>query len=523
MVVVGKPLTQALRPMIETAINGINRLITWVQSMPDSMKTAMARVAVAASVLGGVAVAALGVAAALAAIGPPLASVAGSIAAAWPVLLGLAAALTGVGLGTAAMKVAVENDLGGVATYFTEKIAQVRLAVDALWQLFTTGSVRGGAAEQLMQPANEGILNFVTNIYTAGARIGNFFDGIATGFTAAVKAVEPVFADFRTAVEGLVGEFDGLSAAMDPDATKSAFDAAGESGESVGTTIGQMASMVIRGITGIIEVVTIAASRWNEFKAAVAPISEALSGIGTVLSDIGKEFSSAGGDGQVFSTIVGAVISVIASAISTVGHLMGAVLSMFRGIANIFMGVVNIIDGIVHQRWSQVWKGFAQIVYGVVTAVIGFFGGMVQAILGRIDAIGRAFGKDFGLASFIGDFKNGLDKEFKMALGLEARPWDGPGGDAAPVMTAPEDQLFATEAAANGAYTPAAASSEVSSSGSDALVSSINGMSSKLEGIGKQPVVVRAAVDLNVDGQVLASVVTDAISSSKDLSSDPDA
>lgn len=519
---------EALEPLAAKALKVGADILSAFNDLPEGVRGAIVRgvafVAMVGTALMGILAFASGVSAVvgqLVALGEGL----GVAAAAGAPLLLL---FGGAALGAAGLKVGIEQNLGGLGEYLTDKFNKVKLALSALAELFTSGEVTGDAAVALMDPANASVLGFVKNVYTAGARIMNFLDGIGTGFTATMHQIEPLFSNFRSSIEGLDAAMGGLSQAMSPEDSKTAFDEAGKSGEGFGATLGKIAGIALRVMTGMVDLSTGAIEKWDAMKSALSPIGDALSSIGTTISDIANEFGTASNGGMSLAKVGGFIVQGFANVLTAVGYVIGAMGSMFRGIINVVMGVVNILDGFFHGRWGQMWKGVGQVVYGVVTAILGFVTGMVSGVLSGVDSLARAFGIDLGLAKFVDKFGKDLDKEFKMSLGLEARPVSADPvednqlfatNDALQQVATDEGQLFGTNDSVNATEeTPAGAAAAGDYASNDALVAAMDGVGNKIDASNKKPVQLRSEVNLIADGVTLATVVADSDASTDDLS-----
>lgn len=542
MVVVGKPLTAALRPFVEVTINAVNRVIAFVQGMPDGMKVAIAKVAILFSVLGSVASAALAFGVAIAAIAPYVATLGSAISSALPVLAAVGVVLSGAGLAAAAFGVAY-RDLDGVFEFVTDKVNKAKLAFDALVQLFTSGEIRGDTVTKLLDPANAGVLDFVKGIYTAGTRLMNFFDGLKAGFTETISGGEETFNRLMDAVDGLLNAFGLMFGAMDPSATKAAFNEAGKDGYSFGQKIADIALIVVDAITWTIEVITGMVQTWRQLKAAMSPITDGFAEIGNTIMEIVGDFNafgdSADGNGSKAVAFGQYVIGVISALAGVVGGAFGFIKAQITGFANIFGGVAEMITGLVRGDMSMVWRGWKRVIFGEIQLVVGMVLSMVEVVAGAVDTLASLVGQDLGAAKAVRGFKESIISAAKDGLGLnnpvtmEVVQKQQRGFLPAPEdqlfatntammgdMAAPEEQLFATTAAANVPVTsPAEAQAAGAAASSEAMASGLEAVRSEIANQGKKPLQVRVDANLVLpDGQVLASMSQDAQASADDLS-----
>ena len=530
---------EALEPMAAAAVRTASSIIQVFTDLPKPLRDGIVKAAFFAATLVSFGGAALGVASALGAAASGLSALGLSLGTVLAVAAPLLLVIGAIGLAVVALRHAVNENVGGFADFISDKIAKVKLAFDALSQLFSSGEIRGDTVTKLIDPANASVLDFVKGIYTAGNRLLNFFDGLKSGFQEVVGNSEGTFGRLMAAVDRLLNAFGVLWGALDPSAAKEAFDEAGQSGYSFGTKVAGVALAVVDAITTLIDIVTGMVQAWHEVKASVAPIGESFSAIGESISEITSDFDafgdSADDNGQKAMSFGGYVMGIFRAVADAVSTAVGIVKNILSGLMNILGGAVEMWSGIIHGNWSQAWRGFARIVYGYVELVIGLIGSVVEVAASAVDEIGAIFGQDIGAGRGIKKFKEGLLKDIKGGLGLDKPVEMQVLAKNAPTvadnqlfatnaalvekMTAPEEQLFATNAAANVPPTsPAQAQAGVQASGTEQVASGIEALRTEVSALGKRPVQVRSEVDLVLpDGQVLASTVADANASDSDL------
>ncbi|RTL18202.1 MAG: phage tail tape measure protein, partial [Rhodocyclaceae bacterium] len=497
MVLIG----QALEPMAVAAMKVANRIIGAFNSLPEFWRDLLVKVVAGVVVFATVAAAVVGAIAGAMAFAAQLKAVAAAVAGASNVLLPLIAVVVAVGLAFAALRIAVENDLGGLGSMLGGWVADAKLAFEALGQLFSEGAISGPVMEDITKAENEGVLNFVTQIYLAVNRIKNFLSGIGDGFEAGVKKLEPVFANFRAALEGLAAEFGGLSQAVDPTAAGEAFDEWGSKGKSVGDTIAQVAGLVVSALAAIIDIVTGVVQMWDDFKEAVAPIGALIAEIGSEISSVIAEVSGMSDAGDTFVTVgnvIGAVFSLVAGIVAAV---FTEISGKIRALVNVFGGVVQMIKGIFTGDWALVWHGFKRVVYGAVIFVVGMLASVLQVVGAVVDAVGKVAGVDLGVNKMIANARASIEATVKGGLGLD-EPMDAKKAEVAPgppVVAAPaaEAEMFGTVASVEAANRDAE------------LLGTVESLNAAIRDKKPEPQQVTVNVMLP-DGQVLASGVSTA-------------
>lgn len=398
LIAIGKPMSQALAPIVNEVVAGLNKVIDFFSKLPDSAKESIGKVTLAVGALAAVFLIA----------GGPVTLVIGAIAA-----------------GILGLKYAVESNLGGIGDAFFAMAHKVGLAWDAMGQLLSQGGFSGKVREELNKAENSGLKAFIVGVFVWGHRIKHFLDELGEGFKAGLERAKPAFEKFGGALEKL-GAALGLTSENDPSKNLSSWQKWGEIGGKVGTTIAGAIEWVAEALTSVTE---FAAGAIDSFK-VLNPLWDALGGaaddLGSALHDVGVALglidpTSQSGDWESFGNIIGFVAKV-GLALLTEGITTAA--SGIKDAAAIFRGLMEVIEGftvgIVTGNWSKAWLGMKRIVLTVVGDILQLVGKMVQNIAGSIDAMGKLVGKDFGaqdkVKGFMEKLNGDLEKEKRLDL-----------------------------------------------------------------------------------------------------------
>jgi TP901 family phage tail tape measure protein len=318
-VAVGKPFAAAIKPIITLVKDGVEGLVTFINAIPDDVKTTFARIALglAAAAAGiGTLVALKGaitlIGSALAFLGVSISTVTGPLL----LLVGLAAT---AGLVIAAFAADSERAGGGAVKSFTDFFSKVKLFFQGLVQFFSSGELSGEILGELNKAENEGVKSFLARVLSFGARMMEFFEGVKQGFKDFIREAGPVFDEFKLALTGL-GESLGFVTG-DLDRTQDPMKTFRDNGAQMGRVLGQVAVLIVQGLTLVIKtigvVLTILDSLgltvgdvvkiWLTYKAAMVAVKFAsldfggaasglignLKGIGGAVSGLPAKFAAA--------------------------------------------------------------------------------------------------------------------------------------------------------------------------------------------------------------------------------------
>lgn len=245
----------ALEPGAAAAVKFGNTLLAAFNNLPDSVRAFLVKgLAVASTLLvivGGALSAGSAIALTIAKVGELGLTFGGVLSVAVP----LALAVGTVALAFAGLKVAYDRNLGGFGDSVRKTFDQAVLAYNAFAQYFEDGGFSGAVREDLNKADNAGLKNFVVRLIVLGGRIETFFDGISTGFSAALAAAQPAIDAFMGAIRGLTNDFGGLYETLDPTDSKDQFAAWGKAGKQAGAYLGELAVDAINLATAGIELV----------------------------------------------------------------------------------------------------------------------------------------------------------------------------------------------------------------------------------------------------------------------------
>lgn len=252
----------------------------------------------------------------------------------------IAAAVMGVlTLIGAAFYVAWKNNIGGVATALGGFFDKIRLGVDAIVQLFSTGGTWGAVDEALQRPENSGLQNFLMTVWMWIGRVHNFFKGMWEGFQAGLVRLDGPMKVLLAAFDTFLSLLGFNKTSVEENA--STFDRWGRVGESVGEVLSVLANIVVTGL---------AAAMWA-LNTAIAAVR------------IGWEI---------------------------LGPVVMSVLSMIMNVLDIFIGVFT-------GNWEKAGQAIMNVFYDVFDFVIAMVGGVLKVFAGGIDALGAVFGKNWGV------------------------------------------------------------------------------------------------------------------------------
>jgi TP901 family phage tail tape measure protein len=257
---IGEPFAKVFKPIVAVVVDFLNRVIKAIERMPSGLKTFLAGLVVVAGVLTtvtGLVIAAQAAIATFAIIGPLLAPLVPIIAnAALAVLIAFAL----IAVAGAALKVAWDNNLGGIASAVERTFGKIRMFFDGLFQLISKGEISGPLVAEFQKAENQGLLGFVVSAYRLFTRLKAFFLGVWAGFQEAIKFLEPAWEALSLGVETLmiaVGDLLGALFGVDALADSSKMTWA-DWGKAIGAILGTVVSFVAAAIGGIVQVLAFA-------------------------------------------------------------------------------------------------------------------------------------------------------------------------------------------------------------------------------------------------------------------------
>ena len=506
---------EAVEPVVRIMLQFGTRVLGAFASLPKPVQQVIVGLFGAASVFLLVAGAAIALVGGLVAVGKPVLI---ALAAAVAIMNWLAVAAAGAALVVAGFWVAIKQNVGGLGTFLEQTAAQIKLAWDALSQLFSSGTLSGSVMEEMNKAENSGLKTFVVEIWGWGMKIKAFLVGIKEGFTAAVGGMDSTFQPLVESLRQLGAAFGLVSTKGDE--AGGMFDAAGGSGESIGQALASAFRIVVIAITAVVDAVTGLVEGFREFAPEITPaidsIIDAISEIGTALGMVDSSTEGSSTMWQTVGGIIGGVIAgiawgirglafVVSAVANVIGSVIETIVGVFNGASSTIGGVIQLVSSLLQDDWAGAWKGARMIVEGVVTTIISIIGGLVGFIAGSIDKIGEIFGADLGLKKGVRGVKSDLLGGLKEGLGL------------GPVTAAPAGLVHSPGPAPATAPTAAeygtGTGTRMPMGGSLAATSNAGMANALREGAAaiklppNPPTNVQTNIRLDVDGQVLADVV----------------
>ena len=265
-------------------------------------------------------------------------SFAGVIASIAPVLVVVAA----VALASATLYEVWKKNLGGIQQFVGHAVQKIQLAMQALFQVFSTGGFSGEVRKELNKAENSGIEQFAINAFVWFSRIKNFFSGLVDSFEAGLKRSEPMFHQLWEVI-GRIADALGVlvSGPNNPTEAANTFDAFGRAGKTAGDEIVFALQIVTDLLVDTLYFIDGVIEGWEYMTKAMSPLTDSIGGLFDQLSQlwIMLGFTSNGavglGDAMRYTgKAVGVVISAMASAFTQMIGLMTTVLTIINKIAD---------------------------------------------------------------------------------------------------------------------------------------------------------------------------------------------
>lgn len=338
-------------------------------------------------------------------------------------------------------KHAFDKNLGGFATFVTDVFNKVKLAVEAVQQLFETGGFSGKVLRDL-ENGNQGVEDFAVTIFLWFNRIKNFVSGVIDSFGKTMDTLGPVF-------KGMVDAFRQLGVALGfvkdgPEEARGKFEKFGAAGAAVGEALAKGVGYLVKAITAVVEVTTgwiegfksmgpvlsfvwgAMMQVWDALKnvfAALTQSSGAGDGSNSQWKELGKTLGIVGG---VIGYVVGLMISGFAIMLNTAAASLGGIMTWLAGFKNMFVGAFNVISGLLTGNWALAWYGAKQILFGVIQQMVAGITAMLSTIAAQFDGLAKKVGKDLGLQKAVEGFKADALKGLETKLGLDKPPPGAP-------------------------------------------------------------------------------------------------
>ena len=439
-------------PLLAKLTGFVSKLVDAFNDLPEGVQEVIVGIAgfifVGALVLGTI-IALVGGAMALAG---SLEAIAIALAVSAGIFVALVAAVGAAALVFYGFKAAYEKNLGGFATFVDGVWKKVKLAVQAVQQLFTDGAFSGDVLKDL-ENGNKGIEDFAVTIFLWWNRIKNFLSGIAAGWEAGINALKPTFDTLVKAFKDLGAEFGWAKDA--PAEARAKWEAFGAAGAKVGQMLATAFGWVVKGITIVTQLAT---GIISGFKAAGPVVDTLKTAFGELWSALGRVVSiftqaTASGDqnantwktiGQAIGWVIAqgvkfaaGFVSSVAGVYNLVAAYVGGIVGQFSGMWTSVQGLFKLLKGLIDGDGAAMWYGFKMMVFGMVKAVVSAVAAMVEGIASTIDKLAKKVGKNLGLQDAVKGAKDAMLGDLEKAMGLDKGPPVAPTAGAPPGTTAP--------------------------------------------------------------------------------------
>lgn len=264
---------QVLEPGAAVALKFGNALLSAFNTLPDGVRNFLVKGFALASTLLVIVGTALTAGSAIALTIAKVAELGITFGGVLSVAAPLALAIGTVALAFAGLKLAYDKNLGGFGDSVRATFDQAVLAYNAFAQYFEDGGFSGAVREDLNKADNAGLKNFVVRMIVFGGRIQTFFEGISTGFSAAITAAQPAIDAFMGSLRALTNDFGGLYETLDPSESTATFTDWGNAGKKTGAFLGELAGKAIELATAGIELA-------RDIKPVVGVVLDLISALG---------------------------------------------------------------------------------------------------------------------------------------------------------------------------------------------------------------------------------------------------
>jgi hypothetical protein len=389
-----------------------------------------------------------------------------------------------------------------------------------------------------MNNGQQGVKNFVITIFLWIARAKNFITGIGEGFEIAMARAKPVLDAFGAALKRIGALFGFLQ--NSPEENANAFLKWGDSGMKLGQIIGNVVEIIVKGFTMAANFVEGAVRAFQFFWPVVSKTWDVVKGlfgaIGEIIGALLGVDQSTGATGdsmRTFGMVIGAVASalgvlanialtVTSVTLSIISGLVTSVRAMIMLVVESISGQFDFIIALLTGDWAGAWQAAQGIVISWAKAIVNIIAGVVLAIAGAIDKIGKAFGKDFGLRDKVQgvqtEIVDSLQKTIAKPAPGQGAPPPGPAGAAPPSTATPVTPGgVAPGVAAPPPPSPGNAPGVAAGAGQAELTGAVKQLAAQQA---KPPPPVNATihVPVNLDGQQIADVVAKYNGDGRDLS-----
>lgn len=385
-------LGRTLLPVVTPVINGVSRVILFLQRMAKSMPGVTRVVLGLSMALGTILVVAGAVTAAVGMVGLMLPAIKAGFVAISAALAGVGSAvatyflpataiIAGVILSVYLLKRAWETNFGGIQEIITGAWNKVSLVFRGIREL--VGSLSGGvgqmSAELAQKLESAGLLGFVVTVFKAYYRVREALAGLWGAFSHAfgriraileptVRTLMSAYAALASAVFSVVEIFGVAASATD-----------GSSWRTFGTVIGTVAGVLLQGLAFALKIVA-----WN-----LSLIVRALAVVVRSVVWVGK---------VIVGSLVGAAkfiykfllpVRMIGEAFMAAGKIVYAVWQVLTGDISLLDGL-KAIGGAVYDFVATPFRWARDVVVGVWNFISGIFTSIGRLVADAAGQIGQA-------------------------------------------------------------------------------------------------------------------------------------
>jgi len=385
-------LGRTLLPVVTPVINGVSRVILFLQRMAKSMPGVTRVVLGLSMALGTILVVAGAVTAAVGMVGLMLPAIKAGFVAISAALAGVGSAvatyflpvtaiIAGVILSVYLLKRAWETNFGGIQEIITGAWNKVSLVFLGIREL--VGSLSGGvgqmSAELAQKLESAGLLGFVVTVFKAYHRVREALAGLWGAFSHAfgriraileptVRTLMSAYAALASAVFSVVEIFGVAASATD-----------GSSWRIFGTVIGTVAGVLLQGLAFALKIVA-----WN-----LSLIVRALAVVVRSVVWVGK---------IIVSSLIGATkfiykfllpVRMIGEAFVAAGKIVYAVWQVLTGDISLLDGL-KAIGGAVYDFLATPFRWARDVVVGVWNFISGIFTSIGRLVADAAGQIGQA-------------------------------------------------------------------------------------------------------------------------------------
>jgi TP901 family phage tail tape measure protein len=400
---------QALEPIAKAIVGVANAVFEAFLKIPKPIRDFAVKAVAAVSVLlvlvGGFIAAKAGIAILLIGLKALGITIGGIVAS----LLPLIATFAVLALAVAGFVVAFRHDVGGIATFFENAAARMKLLFQGLAQLFSDGGFSGAVMAELGKAENAGVKQFAIRVYQIVYRVQRFFEGVAEGFGTAIQAARPVFEAFVAALREL-GEAFGVIGTASADALASiGSDRYARAGASLGQVLARIVTVLVDGLTIVIRV---AAGIINGVREAIAffrptfefagkAIAFVAEEIGGLISDITgvNDGAREGGSvwkslGEVLGATAGLIVASLADAIGVVALALRTVIAIVREVIHVFKSLGTFLGETAAKIYlfftediPKAFKSVSRAAKSFLQPIVDFLSGVVESIRSTLDRV----------------------------------------------------------------------------------------------------------------------------------------